>query len=173
MIQIFIILQVCHSPGMSDLIRELGNEKTLLEALLNLAESGNVLQAMNLLRKENPNMYLKQWLKIEKPLVKIGKEKHLESQKEYDISDFYLSDEIYKSLIDYSKKGKKPVLATAIVGEAGTGKTNFFISLFEHVFNCQVFMVKTADGLHHANFFKRKQYAIIFDDLDWRNVNRR
>src|SRR6478672_3677234 len=102
MIQIFIILQVCHSPGMSDLIRELGNEKTLLEALLNLAESGNVLQAMNLLRKENPNMYLKQWLKIEKPLVKIGKEKHLESQKEYDISDFYLSDEIYKSLIDYS-----------------------------------------------------------------------
>lgn len=32
-------------------------------------------------------------------------------------------------------------------------------------------MVKTADGLRHANFFKGKEYAIIFDDLDWKNEN--
>ena len=32
-------------------------------------------------------------------------------------------------------------------------------------------MVKTADGLRHANFFKGKQYAIIFDDLDWKSEN--
>lgn len=33
-------------------------------------------------------------------------------------------------------------------------------------------MVKTSDGLRHANFFKGKQYAIIFDDLDWKSENR-
>ena len=32
-------------------------------------------------------------------------------------------------------------------------------------------MVKTSDGLRHANFFKGKRYAIIFDDLDWKNEN--
>jgi hypothetical protein len=32
-------------------------------------------------------------------------------------------------------------------------------------------VVKTADGLRHANFFKGKQYAIIYDDLDWKNEN--
>jgi hypothetical protein len=32
-------------------------------------------------------------------------------------------------------------------------------------------VVKTADGLRHANFFKGKQYAIIFDDLDWKSEN--
>ena len=32
-------------------------------------------------------------------------------------------------------------------------------------------VVKTADGLRHATFFKGKLYAIIFDDLDWKNKN--
>jgi hypothetical protein len=53
----------------------------------------------------------------------------------------------------------------------GTGKTNFLISFFEQVLNCRVIVVKTADGLRHATFFKGKSYAIIFDDLDWKNEN--
>lgn len=32
-------------------------------------------------------------------------------------------------------------------------------------------VVKTADGLRYASFFKGKQYAIIYDDLDWKNEN--
>lgn len=51
----------------------------------------------------------------------------------------------------------------------GTGKTNFLISFNEQVLKCQVLVVKTADGLRHATFFKGKQYAIIFDDLDWKH----
>lgn len=53
-------------------------------------------------------------------------------------------------------------------------KTGFIcrlISFFEQVLNCQVLVVKTADGLRHASFFKGKQYAIIYDDLDWKNEN--
>lgn len=33
--------------------------------------------------------------------------------------------------------------------------------------------MKTGDDLRHANFFKGKSYAIIFDDLDWMNENMR
>lgn len=53
----------------------------------------------------------------------------------------------------------------------GTGKTNFLISFFEQILKCQVIVVKTADGLRHAKFFKGKRYAIIYDDLDWKNEN--
>lgn len=106
-----------YSPGMSNLIGELGNYKSLSEALLDLAENGEILQAMNLLRKESPDMYLKQGAKIEKRLIEIHKDKHLENQREYDISEFYLSYEMSKQLVDYiqlRKKGENPVLA--IVG---------------------------------------------------------
>jgi len=48
----------------------------------------------------------------------------------------------------------------------GTGNTSFLISFFEQVFNCQVLIVKTADGLPHANFFRGKRYPIIFEDLN-------
>lgn len=34
---------------------------------------------------------------------------------------------------------------------------------------CQPLVIKTADGLRHASFFKGKKYAIIYDDLDWKN----
>lgn len=53
----------------------------------------------------------------------------------------------------------------------GTGKTSFLISFFEQVLKCQVLVIKTADGLRHANFFRGKIYAIIYDDLDWKNEN--
>lgn len=36
---------------------------------------------------------------------------------------------------------------------------------------CQPLVVKTADVLRHASFFKGKQYEIIYDDLDWKNEN--
>lgn len=55
--------------------------------------------------------------------------------------------------------------------EPGVGKTNFLITFFEQMLNCQTLVVKTADGLRHATFFKGKKYAIIFDDLDWKNEN--
>lgn len=53
----------------------------------------------------------------------------------------------------------------------GTGKTNFLISFFEQILKCKVIVVKTADGLRHAKFFKEKRYAIIYDDLDWNHEN--
>lgn len=53
----------------------------------------------------------------------------------------------------------------------GTGKTNFLVAFFEQIFGCQTLVVKTADGLRHATFFKGKKYAIIFDDLDWKDEN--
>lgn len=53
----------------------------------------------------------------------------------------------------------------------GTGKTSFLISFFEQILKCQVLVIKNADGLRHATFFKGKNYAIIYDDLDWKNEN--
>lgn len=115
-----------YSAGMSDLIGELGNSKTLSEALLDLAESGEILKAMTLLRKENPDIYLKQGSKLEKRLIEIYKDKHLESQRKYDINEFYILYEFYQGLIDYvekRKKGENPVLA--IVGEARHKQNKF------------------------------------------------
>lgn len=42
-----------YSVGMSDLIGELGNYKTLSEALLDLAESGEILKTMTLSFKKS------------------------------------------------------------------------------------------------------------------------
>ena len=57
-IQLKTDLNLYYSPGISNLIGELGNYKTLTEALLDLAEQGDILKAMNLLRKKNPDKYL-------------------------------------------------------------------------------------------------------------------
>lgn len=53
----------------------------------------------------------------------------------------------------------------------GTGKTKFLLAFFEQLLGCQPLVVKTADGLRHASFFKGKKYAIIYNDLDWKNEN--
>jgi hypothetical protein len=45
------------------------------------------------------------------------------------------------------------------------------MSFFEELLGCQPLVVKTGDGLRHAKFFGGKKYAIIFDDLDWKNEN--
>jgi|SRR6476469_9315998 len=104
-----------YSPPNSDLIKELGNYKTLLEALLNLAESCDILEAMSLLRRKNQHMYLKQKSKIEKALIEIYKDKDLENQRKYIRKDFYILNKLcnyilnklYKALNKYLEKGKK------------------------------------------------------------------
>lgn len=68
-----------YSPDMSGLIGELANYKTLSESLLDLAEKGNNLEAMKFLRKEDPDMYLKQGRKIEMRLIEVFKEKQKEA----------------------------------------------------------------------------------------------
>ena len=95
-----------YSPGMSDLIGELGNYKKLSEALLDLADQGEIQQAMNLLRKEDPDKYLNQGTKLEKRLIQIYKDNYLKSQSKYGIEDFYLSLEMYQTLLDYIQKRK-------------------------------------------------------------------
>jgi hypothetical protein len=40
---------------------------------------------VNFLRKENPDKYLNQGTKLEKRLIEIYKEKHLENQRKYDM----------------------------------------------------------------------------------------
>lgn len=108
-----------YSEGMSDLIGELANYKTLSESLLDLAENGDILEAMNFLRKEDPDMYLKQGTKIERRLIEIYKDKYLQNQSEYDMDKFYISIDMYKSIKEYmarKQKGENPVLA--IVGGA-------------------------------------------------------
>ena len=107
-----------YSEGMSDLIGELANSKTLSESLLDLAEIEEILQAMNFLRKEDPDMYLKQGTKkqgtkIEKRLIEVYKDKYLQSQSGYDIDKFYISADMCKSIKKYmvrKQQGENPVL---------------------------------------------------------------
>jgi Geminivirus Rep catalytic domain len=161
-----------YSKGMSNLIGDLGNYKSLSVSLIDLAEEGKILDAMSLLKQENPDMYLNQGNKIEKRLIDIYKDTYMKTQRKYDLDKFTLSIEMFESLKEYirrKERGENPVLA--LVGRAGTGKTNFLVSFFEQAFDSQVLVIKTADGLRHASFFKGKNYAIIFDDLDWKDEN--
>lgn len=163
---------ILYSENMSRLIGELADYKTLEEALIDLAEEGRIAEGMLLLKKEDPAKYLSQGSKYEKRMIEIYKDQYLLKQRQYDLENFHISKEMFESLKEYihrRKQGENPVLA--IVGEAGTGKTNFLISFFEELLGCQPLVVKTADGLRHASFFKGKKYAIIFDDLDWKNEN--
>jgi hypothetical protein len=108
-----------YSSGMSNLIGELADYKTLSESLIILAEKGKILEAMLLLKQEDPDAYLKQGNKIEKRLIDIYKDQYLENQRVYDLENFHISTEMYNSLKEYihcRKKGENPVLA--IVGEA-------------------------------------------------------
>lgn len=57
------------------------------------------------------------------------------------------------------------------MGEARHRQNKFSNIVFEQGLNCQVLIIKTADVLRHAIFFKGKQYAIIYDDLDWKDEN--
>lgn len=112
-------LNLYYSPSMSNVIGDLGNYKTLSESLIDLAEKGKVFEAMEFLKKTDPDMYLKQGNKLEKRLIDIYKDKVLKVQSGYDIEKYFISNELYKKLLDYldkKEKGQNPVLA--IVGEA-------------------------------------------------------
>lgn len=108
-----------YSVGMSYLIGELGNFKDFYASLIDLAEEGKVEEAMNFLRENNPELYLKQGKKIENRLIDVYKDKVLKKQSDYTIENFYLSLETFKGLKEYlnrRKKGENPVLA--LIGEA-------------------------------------------------------
>lgn len=114
------------SPSMSNVIGDLENYKNLYQSLIDLAKNGKIEEGMEFLEQDNPELYLKQGKKLEDRLISIYKDTILKSQSNYKIDDFHLSWDVYKSLIDYiekRKKGENPVLA--LIGEAGTGKTNF------------------------------------------------
>lgn len=108
-----------YSVGMSYLIGDLGNFKDFYESLIDLAEEGKVEEAMNFLRQNNPELYLKQGKKLENRLIDVYKDKVLKNQSDYTIENFYLSLETYKKIKEYierRKQGENPVLA--LVGEA-------------------------------------------------------
>jgi|JI71714B2RNA_FD_contig_21_2011546_length_1292_multi_8_in_0_out_0_2 hypothetical protein len=108
-----------YSPSMSNLIGEIANFKTLSESLIDLAEEGKIVEAMEFLKKEDPDMYLKQGNKLQKRLIDIYKDQYMKTQREYNIDKFYISSDVYESLIDYIRRkqnGENPVLA--LVGNA-------------------------------------------------------
>jgi hypothetical protein len=108
-----------YSPSMSNLIGEIANFKTLSESLIDLAEEGKIIEAMEFLKKEDPDMYLKQGNKLQKRLIDIYKDQYMKTQREYNIDKFYISSDVYESLIDYIRRkqnGENPVLA--LVGNA-------------------------------------------------------
>lgn len=110
---------LAYSSGMSNLIGDLGNYKDFYQSLIDLAKEGQIEEAMEFLEQNDPQLYLKQGKKLEDRLISIYRDKILKTQSNYKIDDFYLSNEMYNSLVDYVKRrnqGENPVLA--IVGNA-------------------------------------------------------
>lgn len=84
---------------MSYLIGQLENSKDFYESLIDLAE-----EAMNFLRRNNPELYLKQGEKLENLLIDVYKNKILKNLSGYTINILYLSLDTYNQLAKYVKK---------------------------------------------------------------------
>jgi hypothetical protein len=84
---------------MSYLIGQLENFKDFYESFIDLAE-----EAMNFLRRNNPELYLKQGEKLENLLIDVYKNKILKNQSDYTIDNLYLSLDTYNQLVKYVKK---------------------------------------------------------------------
>ena len=100
----------------------MSNFISLEESLLEIGEWGKTSQAMKMLRKENPKLYLNVGSRIKKRLDQIYMEQQMGNRKTYDIGGFYFTKSEMEQLQEYLRRKKSDENPTLnIVGGSGVG----------------------------------------------------
>lgn len=151
-------INLLSSPGISDRIGLLGNWLDLGQAVISLAEEGNIPAAINLYKTERPLDFIKNKNRIEKSLNELRMTK-LGYNMKFDYSKFIIPDEL-KEIIDAYNENKTLV----IVGSPGIGKSSW-LNAWLHQMGKVPLPVNNIDSIRFFN--PAKHSALVFDDCHW------
>jgi DNA replication protein DnaC len=157
------------SPGYQRRLGQLYEHISLSQRMMALADAGCIDQAMDLLRTEDPDLFLTKGRQMEERLGDIYL-KNLGVVPRFKLEDYYIPPEM-KEAIDLflQSQAVQETKTFVLKGDSGSGKTTFMIALLQSL-GKSVCLVNNKEGL--KNFKESKHTAILFDDPSFRHETR-
>ncbi len=153
------------SPDLQNRITEDATITSFDTHLIELAKQNKIEEAMILYEKERPGDFLKNHISIEKSLKGLFL-KQIGGTTKPPYDDFICPPAL-STILEKVKEDKKTLL---LIGEPGTGKTKFILF---HLYTFQKLTPLIVNNLDSLRDFKwEKHQAIIFDDCNFKDVNR-
>lgn len=142
-----------------------GNYLSLSERMIAIAEKGNIDFALEMLKKENPELFTTKSLSIRRNLEdmylrKIGK------LKTYPLESFIVPQDMkyFMHVFEMSIEAEDAKVLV-LIGDPGTGRTQFAKAYTEQKLCKNPLVINHREGL--SQFIKGYHESIIFDDPDF------
>jgi hypothetical protein len=147
-------------------LTEEGTIKCVESTMIDLAEKGQVYEALELYKKEKPKDYLNKHRGIRKNLIDMAIIKSGFVKPRFSLKDYFIEPALQNILDNYDK-----TKTLVLIGEAGTGKTQFLQTFLKESLGLTPLVINNIDGLR---FFKNELHnAILFDDCgNWDQKSR-
>jgi hypothetical protein len=153
------------SDGLSHRIDEQGVFTPLAKAVMSLARSGHIHEALLLYENEKPDFYMKNHLNLEKSLRGL----FLKAQgavAKFDFGKFVMPDGLKQDL----SLAKMQNESLFLLGEAGTGKSRFIESYCIDILKLTPLIINNFDSI--KKFDDSRHNAIIIDDIFLKGCDR-
>jgi hypothetical protein len=145
------------SKNMRSLVDNLGTLMGVDEALIQLAEKGQIAEAMAVLRKHRPEQYVKSHMFIEKSLKAI-RLKTLGCTAKFNFNQFVLPENL-KDGFSFVEKNKRSL---HLIGDSGSGKSQIINAYAIEKRDLTPLTINNFDALRF--FDSNKHNALIIDD---------
>ena len=143
-----------------------GTLKSIERTMIDLAKKGQIKEALDLLEKEKPREFLHRHKSLRNSLADIALIESGLAKPKFNLKDYHIDPDLLE-ILKNNPKNKTIV----IIGEPGTGKTQFSITYLKEVLNLNPLVINNIDSIRL--FQEGVHNAIVFDDCaDWNYKDR-